>query len=93
LYYGTDDLLIIFLTLASVNIQLRILPTFALVNIPVKFELKAKHTYFFIYKKDMYVSPIRFAIHNKNPQINYTVKYLKKHEGSINKLKKVHECF
>jgi hypothetical protein len=41
----------------------------------------------------MYVSLIRFAIHNKNPQINYTVKYLKKHEGPINKLKKVHKCF
>jgi hypothetical protein len=33
LYYATDGLLVIFLTLASINIQLWILLTLALVNI------------------------------------------------------------
>jgi hypothetical protein len=30
-----------------------------------------------------------FVFHIKNSQINYTVKYLKKHKRSINKFKKV----
>jgi hypothetical protein len=51
--------------------------TLALVNKPVKFELKAKHIYillFFYIKKGRYVSHTRFAFHSKNSQIKYTVK-------------------
>jgi len=50
----------------------------ALVNKPVKFKLKAKYTYFFIKKKDRYVSHTIFAFHSKNPQIKYIVKSLEK---------------
>jgi len=65
----------------------------------VKFELKAKHTYFFIVifygKKDRYVSHIRFTFHSKNPQIKYTMKSLekKKREGATNKFERVHDFF
>ena len=49
------------------------------------------HTYFFFKEKN--VSNTRFVFHSKNPQINYTVKYLKKYEGLTNKFKKIHKFF
>jgi len=72
--------------------------TLILVNKPVKFELKAKHTYFFIviflWKKDKYVSHTIFIFHNKNILIKYTVKSSeKKYERPTNKFKRIHNFF
>ena len=54
--------------------------TLAQVNKLVKFEWKVKDSYFFLKEKnkDMYLSYTRFTFHNKNSQIKYTSKSLRK---------------
>jgi hypothetical protein len=44
-----------------------------------------------IFLKEKNISYTGFAFHSKNSQIKYTVKYLKKYKGPINKFKKLHE--
>jgi hypothetical protein len=49
------------------------------------------HTYFL--KKEKKILYPEFTFYSKNQQINYIMKYLKKHERSTNKFENVHNFF
>jgi hypothetical protein len=68
------------------------------VNKPVKFELKAKHTYFlllffYIYKKVCIIYQIRISQQKSTNEIYSGIVKKKKCKGPKNKFKRVYEFF